>query len=220
VYFVVNRTINGSTVRYVEKMALDSEVKPTTLCKVVDAFASGTNSPASTTIAVGTHLIGESVVVWADGAPLTTTASGYTEPNTYVVNGSGNITVGSAVTDWVAGLPYSARYKSAKLAYGAAEGTAMLQHKKVDKLGLIMTDFVRSGVRYGSRFDDDTRPLFPLPINQGFTTAQAIILSDVDDEESFVFPGEWNTDSRVCVECSSPNTMTLISMVIQVTTNG
>lgn len=220
VYFVVNRTINGSTVRYVEKMALDSEVKPTTLCKVADAFKSGTNSPASTTIAVGTHLIGESVVVWADGAPLTTTANGYTEPNTYVVDGSGNITVGSAVTNWVAGLPYTARYKSAKLAYGAAGGTAMLQMKKVNEVGLIMTDFVRAGVRYGSRFDDATRPLFPLPINQDFTTAPAIVLSDVNDEEPFVFPGEWTTDSRVCVECSSPNTMTLISMVISVTTNG
>jgi hypothetical protein len=46
------------------------------------------------------------------------------------------------------------------------------------------------------------------------------VLSDVNDEEPFVFPGEWTTDSRVCLECASPNTMTLISMVIQVTTNG
>jgi hypothetical protein len=220
VYFVVNRTINGSTVRYVEKMALDSEVKPTTLCKVMDAFASGTNSPASTTIAVGTHLIGESVVVWADGAPLTTTANGYATPNTYTVDGSGNITVGSAVTNWVAGLPYTARYKSAKLAYGAAQGSAMLQMKKVDDVGIIATDFVRSGIRYGSRFDDDTRPLFPPPIMKDFATAPAIVLSDVNDEEPFVFPGEWNSDSRVCIECSSPNTMTLISLVVSITTNG
>jgi hypothetical protein len=221
VYFVVNRTINGSTVRYVEKMALDSEVKPTTLCKVMDAFASGTNSPASTTIHVGTHLQGESVVVWADGAPLVTLgANGYTTPNTYTVDGSGNITVGSAVTNWVAGIPYTARYKSAKLAYGAAGGTAMLQMKKVNELGLIMTDFVRAGVRYGSQFDNTERPLFPLPVQQGFTTAPAIVLSDVNDEEPFMFPGEWDTDSRVCVECASPNTMTLISTVISVTTNG
>jgi hypothetical protein len=220
VYFVVNRTINGSTVRYIEKMALDSEVKPSTLCKVMDAFKTGVNSPASTTINVGTHLIGESVVVWADGAPLVQMVDGRSVPLTYVVNGSGNITVGSAVTNWVAGLPYTARYKSSKLAYGAAEGTAMLQKKKVDALGLIMTDFVRAGINYGSDFDNADRPLFPLPIQQGFATAPAIVLSDVNDEETFVFPGEWHTDSRVCLECSSPNTMTAISMVIQVTTNG
>ncbi|WP_164898508.1 hypothetical protein, partial [Mesorhizobium sp. M7A.F.Ca.MR.362.00.0.0] len=219
-YFVVNRTVNGSTVRYIEKMALDTEVKPSTLCKVMDAFKTGVNSPASTTINVGTHLIGESVVVWADGAPLVTVANGYSEPNTYVVNGSGNITVGSAVTNWVAGLPYTARYKSSKLAYGAAEGTAMLQKKKVDKVGLIMTDFVRAGIRYGSQFDNDDRPMFPLPVLEGYTTAPAIVLSDINDEEPFVFPGEWDMDSRVCLECASPNTLTLISLVLQITTNG
>jgi hypothetical protein len=220
VYFVINRTVNGSTVRYIEKMALDSDVKPSTTCKVMDAHASGVNSPASATIAVGTHLIGESVVVWADGAPLVSTVNGVTVPNTYTVDGSGNITVGSAVTNWVAGLPYTARYKSAKLAYGAAMGTAMLQQKKVDEVGLIMTDFVRAGVRYGSQFDNPERPLFPPPVLKGGTTAPAIVLSDVDDEEPFVFPGEWTTDSRVVIECSSPNTMTLVSMVISITTNA
>lgn len=221
VYFVVNRTINGSTVRYIEKMALDSDVKPSTTCKVMDAFASGTNSPASTTIHVGTHLQGESVVVWADGAPLVTLgADGMTAPNTYTVDGSGNITVGSPVTNWVAGLPYTARYKSAKLAYGAAGGTAMLQMKKVDEVGIIMTDFVRAGVRYGSEFDNSERPLYPLPAMKDLTTASPIVLSDVNDEEPFAFPGEWNSDSRVAIECASPNTMTLISLVIGVTTNG
>jgi hypothetical protein len=221
VYFVVNRTINGSAVRYIEKMALDSEVKPTTLCKVMDAHAHGTNSPASTTIHVGTHLQGESVVVWADGAPLVTLgANGYTTPNTYTVDGSGNITVGSAVTNWVAGLPYTARYKSAKLAYGAAGGTAILQMKKVDEVGVIATDFVRAGIRYGSQFDNADRPLFPPPAQKDFTTAPSIVLSDVNDEEAWMFPGEWNSDSRVCLEVASPNTATFISMVFGVTTNG
>jgi hypothetical protein len=220
VHFVVNRTINGSTVRYVEKMALDSEVKPTTTCKVMDAFVAGVNSPASTTIHVGTHLQGESVVVWADGAPLVTTVDGITVPNTYTVDGSGNITVGSAVTNWIAGLPYTARYKSAKLAYGAAGGTAMLQMKKVNEVGVIMTDFVRAGVRYGSEFDNGERPLYPLPVLKDLATAPAIVLSDVNDEEPFVFPGEWDTDSRVCIEVASPNTATLISMVFDITTNG
>lgn len=220
VYFVVNRTINGSTVRYIEKMALDSEVKPTTLCKVMDAFKSGTNSPASTTINVGTQLIGKSVVVWADGAPLTTTANGYSTPNTYVVNGSGNITVGAAVTNWVAGLPYTARYKSSKLAYAAAQGTAILQMKKVTSLGIIMADFVRAGIRYGTTFDDATRPMFPLPALLGGAAGPAIVLSDVGEEEPFAFPGEYTTDARVCLEVKSPNTATFISMVIGVETNG
>ncbi|MER9176672.1 hypothetical protein NKH72_24225 [Mesorhizobium sp. M0955] len=219
-YFVVNRTVNGSTVRYIEKMALDTEVKPSTLCKTVDAFAHGVNSPASTTIAVGTHLIGETVVVWADGAPLVETVDGYVVPIEYVVDGSGNITVGSAVTNWVAGLAYRMRYKSSRLAYGAAGGTAILQKKKVDELGIIMTDFVRGGLLYGAEFDDANHPLMPPPAQKDGTTAPAIVLSDVAEEEAWMFEGDWNTDSRVCIECNSPNTVTAISMVIGITTNG
>lgn len=216
VYVSVNRTINGSTVRYIEKMAMDSEVKPSTFCKVMDAFKSGTNSPASVTVPVGSHLIGESVVVWADGAPIETS---YGVPATFTVDGSGNITLPSVVTNWVAGLPYRARYKSARLAYGAQGGTAMLQKKTVDALGLIMTDFVRSGLKYGHSFDDPYRGLFPLPQMADCKTQPNVVLSDIRDEESFSFPGEWSTDSRVCLEISSPYTATLPGLVISVTTN-
>jgi hypothetical protein len=213
VYFSVRRTINGDTVRYIEKMALDSEVKPATLCKVMDAFNSGTNAPASTTINVGTHLAGETVVVWADGAPL---ESSYGVRRTFTVDGSGNITVPSAVTNWVAGLPYQARYKSSRLAYGA-NGTAILQKKAVDSIGLVLTDFTRSGVRVGK--DDPYRGLDLLPQQVDGATPSAIVLSDVHDEEAFPFAGEWNTDSRAVIELESPYTATFLGLVLSVTTN-
>lgn len=213
VYFSVRRTINGSTVRYIEKMALDSEVKPSTLCKTVDAFNSGTNSPASTTISVGTHLAGESVVVWADGAPLETSRG---VPATFTVNGSGNITVPTAVTNWVAGLSYEAQYKSARLAYGGDAGTAMLQKKAVNKVGLILTDFVRQGLKYGPSFDI----LDSLPRMTDNQTQPDIVLSDIRDEEPFTFNGNWNSDSRVCLQCQSPYTATLLGLVLQMTSNS
>lgn len=212
VYFSVRRTVNGSTVRYIEKMALDSEVKPSTLCKTVDAFNSGTNSPASTTISVGTHLSGESVVVWADGAPLETSRG---VPATFTVNGSGNITVPTAVTNWVAGLSYEAQYKSARLAYGGDAGTAMLQKKAVNKVGLILTDFVRQGLKYGPSFDI----LDSLPRMTDNQTQPDIVLSDIRDEEPFTFNGNWNSDSRVCLQCQSPYTATLLGLVLQMTSN-
>ena len=223
VYFSVARTINGSTVRYVEKMALDTEVKPVNLCKVMDAFKTGTNGPASVTVNAGTHLIGETVVVWADGVPITqevTTSRGtLTEPREFTVDGSGNITLPSAVTNWVVGLGYRARYRSARLAYAAAGGTPMLQMKKVDSVGTLLADFVRTGIRFGSKFDDATRPMFPLPALKEYAAADNIV-SDIADEEAFMFPGEWSTDGRVCFEWESPNTATLVGLVLGVTTNG
>lgn len=208
VYIAVKRTINGSIVRYVEKMALDSEVVPATQTKVMDAYVAGTQS-ASTTISVP-HLIGETVVVWADGAPV---------DGEYTVSASGTITVPDEVESYVAGLGYRGRYKSARLAYGATGGTALLQRKKVTHLGLLMTDYVRAGIYYGAGFDDADHPLDPMPEEHDGETAAAIVSSDVHDEVPFVFDGSWNTDSRVCLEVSSPYTATFLGMVVSVDTN-
>ena len=217
VYLAVRRTVNGSTVRYIEKMALDTEVKPSTLCKVMDAFKVVTNAPASTTVSGLTHLIGETVVVWADGAPVETSSGVRAE---FVVSGAGTITLPSAKSSIVVGLPYRARYKSARLAYGALNGTALLQKKAVDSLGMIMTDFVRAGIKYGKSFDDPYRPLYPLPQKADGITQPAIVLSEIRDEEAVPFGGEWNTDSRVCVEVNSPYTLTALGLVVGITTNG
>lgn len=218
VYFVVNRTIEGSTVRNIEKMALDSEVKPSTLCKVMDSFKTAT--PGGVTVTGATHLIGEDVVVWADGAPLAEVVDGYSIPLTFTVDGSGEFTLPASADSVVYGLPYTARYKSARLAYGAQGGTAMLQKKKVESLGLILTDYVRAGMRYGKSFDDANHPLYPFPANRNGATADAIVLSEVQDEDPFTFPGDWDTDSRVCFEWRSPFTATVLGLVIGVETNA
>jgi len=224
VYFVVRRTINGNTVRYLERMAMDREARPGTVCKVLDSCVTFTNSPASTTVNVGSHLIGETVRVWADGAPITEQVSSggseFTEPMEFVVDGSGNITVPQPVTTGVVGLPYSWRYRSARLAYGAAGGTAMLKEKRVSEVGLIMTDFVRSGVKYGSEFDNTYHPLRPLPVLRDRQTAPEIVIGDVHDEEPFVLDGAWSLDARVCLEGQSPFPASLLGMTLAVTTNG
>lgn len=213
VYFVINRTVNGSTVRYLEKMALDSEVKPGNLCKVMDAFTTGTAS-ATATIPVGTHLIGETVVAWVNGAPVETSTGVRGE---YVVDGSGNITLADAVTgNWVAGLPYRLRYKSARLAYGAEGGTAMNARKEVNTLGLIMTDFTRQGVKHGMSFDK----MYRLPAKGSGETLSNIVLSEVEDIVPFSAGGGWTLDSRVHFEVNSPYTATFCGMTLDITTSG
>lgn len=76
VYYTVKRTINGATVRYLEKWALESECVGGALNKQADAFKVVTNSPASTTVSGLSHLEGESVCVWADGMDVGTDANG------------------------------------------------------------------------------------------------------------------------------------------------
>ena len=65
------------------------------------------------------HLVGETVAVWADGIDV----------GTRVISGGGGFTAAldTAAAYVVAGLPYTALFKSAKLAYGAQGGTAIGQ---------------------------------------------------------------------------------------------
>lgn len=213
VYFVVNRTINGSTVRFVEKMALDSEVKPQTLCKVMDAFELVTNAPASTAVSGLTHLVGETVVAWADGAPVEASSGVRSE---FTVSGSGTITLPAAASNIVVGLPYRSRYKSARMAYGAAGGTALLKKQAIASLGLLLTDFTRAGVKTGESFDN----LYPMPAKVGGATPDAIVLSDVHGEEPYPFGGAWTTDARVHIEINSPYTATVLGMVLEMDSAG
>ena len=219
VYAIINRDLDGP-VRCLERMAVDAESRPGTLCKVLDSSIVFTNAPASATVTGLIHLAGQTVRVWADGAPITETVNGREVPVEFVVSVTGEITLPEVATTGVVGLPYQWRYKSARLAYGAEGGTSMLQEKRVDELGIIMTDFARAGIRYGREFDDVNHPTYPLPSLKGRTAAPAIVTSSIDDEVPFVFDGDWNVDSRVCIEGESPFPASLLGMVLTITTNG
>ena len=103
---------------------------------------------------------------WADGADLS--AGRGADQVTYTVSG-GQIALGESVTNAIVGLPYSATFKSAKLAYAAAGGTALTQKKKVDHLGLIMAHTHYQGLYYG----DDENSLWPLPLVEDASTTAA-----------------------------------------------
>ena len=47
---------------------------------------------------------------------------------------------------------YTGRFRSAKLAYAAAAGTALTQKKRVDHLGLILYQTHGQGIRFGQNF--------------------------------------------------------------------
>lgn len=218
VYATVSRQVRGTAARYVEKMALDTDVKPTTLCRTSDCFKAIQLEEPSLVLGGLSHLIGKSAVVWADGKPLEASPG---VPARFTVSRSGTIELPGLVSQAVVGLPYpnGARYKSARLAYGAAGGTAMLQKKSVDSIGFVLTDFHRSGIKTGPSFNDPYRALSPMPQMVDGKMAPDIVLSDIHDEEPYPFGGEWSTDSRVCLQIQSPYTATICGMFISVTTN-
>lgn len=217
VYYVVNRTINSATVRYLEKWAREDQCVGGTVSRLADSYVTFTNGSPSATITGLTHVIGEEVIVWADGKCL---ADANGDIATFTVDGSGQITVtndGSAylATTGVVGLAYRARYKSTKLAYAAGGGTALTMRKRVDHLGLILKDTHAKGVKYGPDFDtmDD------MPAVEDGAEVDGDYVWDHYDKDSFAFNGTWDTNSRVCLEANAPRPATVLAMVMAMVTN-
>ena len=204
VYYTVKRTINSATVRYHEKWAMESECVGGTLNKQADSFLSASGSGASITGL--THLEGESVVCWADGQ----------DKGTFTVSGGA---ISQAYTSgYVVGLPYTAQFKSTKLIYGMDEesSTALLQKKRLSAIGILAKDMHYQGLQYGPDFDN----LDDLPLTDGYSDTAAHTIWSTYDEESFEFPGNWDTDSRLCLQAAAPRPVTLLACVISVEAHG
>lgn len=116
-YFVVERTINSSTVKYIERLE-DRRSDPLNRCFFVDCGLSnvlndGTFTPGapSDTVSGLDHLEGEEVAILTDGV---------THPRRTVTSGS--VTLDYAATAVTIGLPYTSRIKTLEPAIQAGIG--------------------------------------------------------------------------------------------------
>jgi hypothetical protein len=198
IYYTVNRTINGATKRYVEKWALESEAKG--LVGTVLSDSTYTYSGAATTVITNLgHLEGKTVCVWGNTKDL----------GEYTVSGA-QITVGESVTGAYIGIPYTAQWKSAKLAVASQAQAPLTQRKRVDHLGLVLADTHALGLKYGQDFAYlDDLPLYDKSAEVGVNTIHSTV-----DMDSVEVNGTWDTDSRLCLEASSPRPCTVLACVI------
>jgi hypothetical protein len=207
VYVVVKRTINGSDVRYVEKLAMHREARGGSTNKMADSGVLFAGPASSVTVA---HLANETgLVAWG-------TKSGTPQAITGLsANGSGVVSLGDTYTNIWIGLSYRGRYKSAKLAYGGQGGTAVIEKKRVEMLGILAGDMHRDAVQYGTDFDH----LYPLPaVENGQVVADHYIWNDYAQPLT-PMDGTWDTDARVCLEMQAPYPATLYGLVIAMDTN-
>jgi hypothetical protein len=217
VYLVVKRviTINGQATekRYIEKLTSSSETEDGDGSYLVDCSVKYTPDVSSTKTVPGLqHLRGKQVVA----------KNGSSDPGKlYTVSNNGTITLdnfigtGQSIKSVVVGLPYTAKFKSVKLAYGSAQGTALGQKKRVDHLGIVANNTAPEGVSIGRNFSDMTK-LSSLIRGKPLSDGQIIEHYDYDATS---FGGAWDTDSRVCIKCASPYSAHIIGLVIKMNTN-
>lgn len=225
VYYVVRRTVNGTTVRFYEKFALETDCVGGTLNKQADSFVIYSGGAANSMVAIAPHLAGQQVIVWADGKDLSpgpSVANPNTDPptmsaqKTYTVASDGTVTLdlGVTVSNAVVGLPYEARFQGVKMAYGAQMGSALTMRKTISRLGLLLADTHSDGVRYGPDYDHLDR----MPQVEGKVVPYDFIW-DTYDDIGFSFDDVFGTDSRVCLKAYAPRPARVLGMIPHVDTD-
>lgn len=207
VYYVVARAINGSTVYYLERWALESECVGAALNKQADSFIFYSGVPVNTVTAA--HLANQEVILWQDG---TCPEDADGDIKTYTADGSGVVTLDSAAGNIVVGLPYTAQWRSTKLAYAAQGGSALNQRHVFQHLGVILDRTHHKGLMYGPDFDN----LDDLPQVEDGAPVEAGTIYDHYDRDPFEFQGTWGPDSRLCLQSAAPRPCCLLAATLPI----
>lgn len=214
---VENLTVTNGAVT-LSTAATYAHITPS-LCKLADSFVTYSGSAVSTLTGLS-HLEGEEVVVWADGRDYSYDESGVQK--TYTVS-SGQIEIADAVQQAVIGLPYEAKWRTTKLAYGAALGTALTQQKRVDHVGFILRHTHNNGLYFGRDFDNMDPAISRGVVYEGYALdaddgGDQTVFMDFD-KPSFPFDGRFDTDARICLKALAPRPCGVMAAVPSMATH-
>ena len=215
----------GAIKRFLEKWAMESECQGDTgLTWLADCAVSYTDTGRATLLnGVATHLVGESVIAWGSldtgSTPHVDLSPGYDSlQTTWTVDTGGDVQLTGlteGVHHAVVGLPYTANWKSTKLAYGAQAGTALAQVKRVAQVAFVLHQSHNAGLRFGG----DTGHLDPLPRMIDGATVDADHIFPTLDLGAVPFPGTHGTDERFHMRAQAPRPVTILGTVPSVQSN-
>jgi hypothetical protein len=207
IHFAVER---DGTLR-LEKLADMTECRGASKNCLADGYSYFSVSSSQDTFSVP-NLDGLDVTVWVNGVAI------HDQDDLYTVSSS-QVVLDTAVEsgDVVIGLPYTADYQSTKLAYGARNGTALFQKKKVSKLGLYLVNTAVGKLLVGKDFDT-LRPVSNVTAT-GAPLADGQVIAAFDADMKPV-SSSWDTDSRICMRMKTPYPATVAAMVLGIDTNG
>lgn len=192
-YVAARRTIDGATVRYIER------IEQHRFDTLVDAFFVDCgityNSEATTTITGLDHLEGEEVIALADG----------------LVVGPFTVSLGQIELDLAAevvhvGLAYTSEIETLPLAYAQRAGFGLGAMKNASKLWLRIKETL--GITAGPTFDAIDQQALPGLDASELLADPALRDGAVDIDLS----AEWDLDATVCVKQSTPLPFTITAM--------
>jgi len=200
VWVVVKRIINGATKRYIERLNpvqwVDKED-----AFYVDSGLSYDGAPATTFSGLG-HLVGKTVSILADGAPVPSK----------VVSAGGTVTLDDSASVVHIGLPFTTIVEPMRLDSDASSGVSQGNVKQIRELvirlnkslGLSYGDGVRN---YNLSFRDTSMPMDASP---PLFTGDKVI----------EFDGEFDLDARVIIKQEQPLPLCLLAIVVKYEITG
>lgn len=199
-YAIVERVINGTTKKFVERLETRFFSTPAD-AYYVDCGLTYSGAPADVITGLA-HLNGATVSVLADGAvhpPL-------------VVSG-GQITLNREASTVHVGLPITADMKTLPLSFEGAPASGQGTIKNVNKIHLRV--YESSGIKAGPRFDKLTT--YPARnVMDDYGDAPALRTGEL----SLVIAPSWNTDGAICIRQEEPLPLTILSMTPEVAIGG
>ena len=197
-YASIKRTINGNTLRYIERL----DIQGTTTLEDVFHVDSGLTyeGTATTTIKGLWHLEGKTVNILADGA---------VHPQLIVINGQ--ITLQQAASKVHVGLPITADLQTLPISL-EMEAFAQGRQKNVNKAWLRV--YRSSGIKVGPTFNKLTE------VKQRTTQLYGSPADLLSEEVSIMITPTWSDGGQICVRQTDPLPLSILSMVIDVALGG
>jgi len=198
---VIQRTINGSSVRYIEFLTngLVEGSSNTEQATFLDSMLSYNGSPATTLFGLS-HLEGQTVSVLADGAA---------HPDRTV--SSGSITLNASYNTVHVGLPYTSTLETMRIEAGAKDGTAQGKKKRIARITYRL--YQTLGLKHGpssSRLD-----IIPFRSSaDDMDEAPALFTGDKEIE----FPRNWDKDGHIVLVQDQPLPMTVLAIMPELNT--
>lgn len=200
VWFIVNRTVNGQTRRYVEQMAARMETTDPADQYFVDCGLSYVGNPVKTFSGLD-HLNGKTVAILADGN---------VQPKQTVMNGT--VTINNAASKVHIGLGYTCDLETLNVDFPTKSGTIQTRYKRITKATLRVEN--TRGAFIGPSFDK----LYELKMrsNEPWGAPIAPFTGDKDMQ----FNTGSDREGHVCIRMADPLPITILAIVAEVTMDG
>lgn len=199
-YCVVRRTVNGRSVRYIER--LQSRLFTSQAdAFFVDSGLAYSGSPVASLTGLY-HLEGQQVQILADGAvhPVRTVTAG-------------SITLDGSYSKVSVGLAYNSDIQTLPLAFEGAPAGGQMLKKNVNAVALRVTQ--SSLVKAGPTFSGLTE--YPdRDVTDNYDNPPALRTAEL----RMAIGPSWNSDGGVCVRQDQPLPLTVLSLVVDVATGS